>query len=225
MNKIELLNSVNPFLTMELTNLCNYNCIMCYREDVDLKEKGFMGRKLFTRIIQDVEANGLKFQGLKLSWLGEALIHPDINFFFEYLSEHDSFFNCLAMDTNTSFMTERVLRNLTKIKKDIFLFISLDASSPSTYSSIRKGGKLDEVYKNIDHILKARPDNLYLRLQFIVMEDNINEAKDFIDKWNKKIPDIPILFEEDTCLKKDYIFFRKLAVSFQLAKYSIELIA
>jgi|GEM_PF-2846555 len=210
MNKIELLNSVNPFLTMELTNLCNYNCVMCYREKVDLKEKGFMGKRLFTRVIEDIIANNLRFQGLKLSWLGESLIHPDINFFFNYLSEHDSFYNCLAMDTNTSFLTERVFRNLSKIRKDIFLFISLDASSQSTYSTIRKGGKLNEVHKNIDLILQNRLDNLHLRLQFIVMKENINESMDFITYWNSRIPDIPILFEEDTCFKKDYIFFRRL---------------
>ncbi|PLX16187.1 MAG: hypothetical protein C0601_11235 [Candidatus Muiribacterium halophilum] len=210
MNKIELLNSVRPFLTLELTNLCNYNCLMCYREKVDMNERGFMSKKMFIRIIDDIRANGLFFQGLKLSWLGEALIHPDINFFFEFLAEKNDFFNCLAMDTNTSFLTNRVFHNLEKIKNDIFLFISLDAASENTYSRIRKGGIYKEVIDNIDYILKNRPQNIFLRLQFIVMEENIKESKDFIRYWNKKIPGIPILFEEDTCIKKDYIYFRKL---------------
>ncbi|MCK9225745.1 MAG: hypothetical protein M0Q02_11780 [Candidatus Muirbacterium halophilum] len=207
---IKKLNSFNPWLTIELTNLCNYNCIMCYREEVDIKQKGFININLFNKIIKDIKESGLQFYGLKLAWLGEAFMHPEIYNILDILNTNKEFFNCIAFDTNISFIEKQHIDKLNKLSKPVFLFLSIDAECSKTYTNIRKNGNFNKIIENINIIEKNRNSNIYLRYQFIPMKENIHELKDFIEKFQKKDKYLKILKSEKTDLEEDYIFIRKL---------------
>ncbi|MGM0608829.1 MAG: SPASM domain-containing protein [Candidatus Muiribacteriota bacterium] len=207
---VKLSNSVHPYLTLELTNLCNYKCLMCYRENVDIKNKGFMSSKLFSEVVDSFKNTSLFFEGLKLSWLGEALMHPEIEEILKKLQHNSFFFKNLILDTNVSFLNEVLINRLNQINRNVFLFLSIDASNSRTYSKIRKNGEFKKIVDNIKKLVENRKKNIFLRFQFIIMEENRNEISPFIKMCNNFISDLPVLFEEKTTVDFDYIFFRKL---------------
>ena len=206
---IELSNQAGPFLTIELTNLCNYRCIMCYREKVDIKSRGFMDFSLFKETVEHIEKSGFKFFGLKLSWLGEPLMHPEIEKILKTLL-NKTFFQNLVIDTNVSYLSESVTDILSCFSVPVFVFLSIDGSTKEIYEKIRVGGDFDNIEKNIKYICQNKCSNVFLRFQYILMDENIDYTQHFIEWVTKIAGKLNIFFEEQTVLKDNYIFFRKL---------------
>jgi radical SAM protein with 4Fe4S-binding SPASM domain len=70
------------------------------------------------------------------------------------------------------------------------LYIGIDAFKPETYLRIRIGGKYEKVIKNVINRIKLKKE-LYSQkpkifVQFVEMEENKDEKKDFIKFWNDK---------------------------------------
>lgn len=83
--KAESLNVLTGFplhLDIELTNVCNLKCKMCWQNDLLNSEKGFMSEELFKRIIDEGIENGLS--AIKLQIRGESTLHPDLISFIKY---------------------------------------------------------------------------------------------------------------------------------------------
>jgi radical SAM protein with 4Fe4S-binding SPASM domain len=184
---------------------------MCYKDEVDGIKKSFFNYKVFNKLVDDIEKNSLKFKGLKLAWLGEAFLHPEIDRILKFLV-NKSFFDILSFDTNCHFLSENVLKSLKNIDKSVFFYLSLDAVKKETYEKIRKGGDFDKVIKNVFNLIEFKKKfgaKFYFRFQFIVQEENINEAEEFVNFWKNKGYK-KVLFEENPLFEEDFIFFRKL---------------
>ncbi len=205
----EIINSTRPFLTIELTNLCNLDCIMCYREDVDMPEKGFISLDTIKALCEDIRKTGLMFEGLKISWLGEALMHPQIKEILSVLSDHH-FFRNIVFDTNMHFVTPAIIDILNSFPCDVFIFCSLDASCSSVYSAVRKNGDFDKVWQNLRHMYSHRAENIYLRYQFIPQALNVDDYESFRKKIFSELGKVKVLCSENTLLRKDYILIRRL---------------
>jgi radical SAM protein with 4Fe4S-binding SPASM domain len=135
---------------VETTSKCNMNCPMCFRKN--LKELGHMEWDLFTRIIDECAENGL--YSVRLSWRGEALIHPRI---FEMIAYAVERIPNVSFLTNTYFVTYRVADFL--IEKGLaYLGCSFDGIG-EVYNRVRAPAKFEDSLEKLRY-LKEKRDSL-----------------------------------------------------------------
>ena len=165
---------------------------------------GFMKFELFKKIIDSAAELGEEWNEISPFWYGESLLHPQFPKFMRYLAEKNTqhhIFRILGLHTNGILLegenAEALLDSLEAFPGISKILFSLDAATEGTYSNIRRGGDFKRVLKNIDHfvneIKRKEMNNVRLAFQFIVQEENKDEAGDFLSYWSryldeKKIP-------------------------------------
>lgn len=142
---------------IETTSKCNMNCPMCFRQN--LKELGHMEWDMFTRIVDECSENGL--YSVRLSWRGEALIHPRIFDMIEYATEKIPNVSFL---TNTYFVTKKV-SDFILDKGLAYLGCSFDGIG-DVYNRVRAPAKFEESLNKMRY-LKEKRDRLGLHKPLI----------------------------------------------------------
>lgn len=195
----------NKRVLIELTDNCNLNCIMCAdRRAPHGIPMGFMDFDLYRRILDEIDLN--KKWSLELFWLGESLLHPQFDEIMEYtLKALEGTNSHINLHTNGIFVDEKKAKLFFKFKdKFPWMTFSIDALNQSTYKKIRRGGNIDIVYKNIKNFILLRKGFQFpsLNLQFILMEENAKELKDFVDYWLKFYKDNDIVSNDNIYIKR-----------------------
>lgn len=165
-------------LSIELTNHCNADCIMCPRQKMSRK-KGFMDFTLFKKIVDEVKDYT---ELLILHLAGEPLLHPELMRIIDY---------CGKIGLRTMFSTNAILLDELRAKELIksslnLLTLSFDSTTKNTYEKIRKKSNFNITYDNIQRFLflKAKSKKTpYIVIQLIYLKENAKEAEDFIIKW------------------------------------------
>ncbi len=182
-------------LDIEPTNACNLLCPMCPRtvliEDKEKKKNfniGSMKLETYKKIIDEAVEIGV--YSIKLNWLGEPLVHPNIVDMVSYAKEkgiEDVMFN-----TNAALLTKEMSRKLIEAGLDK-LFFSFDSPYKEKYEEIRVGAKYEETLDNIKYIVKLRSelkkDIPLTRVSMVLMEENKDEYEEFIELF-KDIVDV-----------------------------------
>ncbi len=138
---------------LETTSKCNMNCPMCFRKN--LKEIGHMDWDIFTTIVDECADNGL--YSVRLSWRGEALIHPQIFDMIDYAVKRIPNVSFL---TNTYYVTPEVSEFL--IEKGLaYLGCSFDGIG-DVYDRVRSPAKFEDSLNKMRY-LKEKRDKLGLR--------------------------------------------------------------
>jgi len=159
-------------INIEPTNYCNLRCIHCPRQ-IMKREKGFMDFSLFKKIIDECK----KYKNIKiwLQLLGEPLLHPKIIDMIKYAKENNI--------KEVGVVTNGILLNANLD----YLCISVDAFSKKTYEKIRCGGNYEVLIGNIKKLFKVKEEfkksKPIISLNFVKMEENIDEFEDFIKFW------------------------------------------
>jgi len=190
----------DQYYLIELTDFCNYNCIMCCHdrpEGPHSSRQGFMDKALFKKIMSELPKTKTA-SGLKLFWLGEPFLNPTFQEMLEIACQEIekrelNFY--IDLHTNAYFLSEEITEILLKWGRYIpRITLSLDAATGDTYKKIRRGGDLNIVQNNIEHFLKRREelgvDHPTLIFQFIVMDNNMDEAGDFVKHWEETVNNI-----------------------------------
>ncbi|MFC1807225.1 radical SAM/SPASM domain-containing protein [Candidatus Omnitrophota bacterium] len=131
---------------IELSTNCNMSCPMCYRRTqkfTDRVKPQLMEEDVFKKIIDEAVVNRLF--SIRLSLRGEPLLHPKIFDFIEEaksrgIPEVSMLSNGLALDNDR-------FKKLIELGFD-WLTLSVDGLD-STYESIRKPAKFEELLKKI----------------------------------------------------------------------------
>ncbi|MGM0606881.1 MAG: radical SAM/SPASM domain-containing protein [Candidatus Muiribacteriota bacterium] len=179
-------------LFIEPTNLCNLSCIMCNHGDNSFERSlGVMKLKDFKKITDEIKSKKLNIWEVVPYWLGESFIHPQINEFIELLSQirripgNIQHYN---IHTNGNVLTDEHIETLINSELDSILF-SIDAATEETYQKIRVNGELNVVIENIKRLMLKRKEANVLRpaviLQFIVMDENVDEIMSFVELGRK----------------------------------------
>jgi len=203
---------------------------MCSHENIPgphSKPKGFMSFELFKKIVDEIPEKRVA-AGYKLFWLGEPFLNPEFSKMLEYLYEKlKDRPEYIDIHTNAHFLTEDMIELLLKSGKKIpRLTISMDAINNETYKKIRRGGNLDKVKSNIRYFLKEREKRGLsyptLIFQFIIMDENKDEAREFQDFWINTVEDIKKRYSKSFISKfskrimgdslKDVIWFKRVDV-------------
>ncbi|MBD3272513.1 MAG: radical SAM protein [Elusimicrobia bacterium] len=144
--------TIPPFperVIVELTNRCNYSCVMCPRRF--MKDRlGIMAMPLFKKIIDEAG----RYPGTIITpfFRGESLLHPQIIPCLKYIASKKNLSILLA--TNGALMTASLADRLLDTKID-FISFSVDAVDPETYRRIRNGS-YEKVKQNIIHFIKKK---------------------------------------------------------------------
>ncbi|MEW6263518.1 MAG: radical SAM protein [Thermodesulfobacteriota bacterium] len=175
-------------LDVDTNFTCNLRCVMC-----PLGVEGFpvayeekhLDFELYRRVIATGAPKGLA--SVRLGLTGEPLLRPDIIEFVR-LARTAGLVDIMLI-TNGQLLTPPISRSLIDAGLTR-LMVSLDAVRPETYRRIRRGGSLDRVVRNIMTFLELRRrqgrDWPLLRVSFIRMTLNLEEAEEFEDYWRDK---------------------------------------
>jgi len=231
---VKLLFAPLAELQIDLTNLCNLKCPICYISWYKFKNKGFFPFQLYKKILDELIEFNLTVNLIKLYWIGEPLLHPDFLKFVEHsfnLKKEHRIFTHLMTSTNAQLLIPSFTDNFFDImnyyiKKGVpensFLVyvISTDAATQETYSKVRPNLSFDNLVKNVMYFLyKRKKYNLqypFLTLQFVVQKENYHEAELFIKFWKEKFRefslDLKVFYSwwhETSC---DHIAFQPCAI-------------
>ncbi|MEM2619604.1 MAG: radical SAM protein [Candidatus Hadarchaeales archaeon] len=168
-------------LDIETTNACNLRCPMCPRTIMALDKSGkvgFMDFELYKSIIDQGAENGLC--SVKLNYLGEPLIHPDIIKQVKYAKEKGIIE--VMFNTNAFLLTEEMSRKLLEAGLDS-IFFSIDYASPEKYNRIRVGSDFHRVVNNIKKFIELKNKlgyrHVQTRISMVVMDHTKEELEDY----------------------------------------------
>lgn len=189
-------------LDIEAVSVCNYRCIMCpwhseaeELQSFTLRNKpksdsglGYMDWGLFREIIDEASLYKPTFSSVKFNYRGETLLAKKLPEMIRYAKDKGVI--DIQFNTNGSILDDKLSRRLIDSGLDMIIF-SVDGATKETYEKIRKLGKYDNVYGNINRFIELR-NNMGLkkprtRVQMCRQEENDGEVKSFIGNWRDKV--------------------------------------
>ena len=164
-------------LTLEITNHCNYRCVMCPSHLEPDAKKGFMTKRLFRNLV-DQAAERLPVT-LVPFFRGEPLMHPEAADFLNYAKQKG--LGPIQLANNGSLMDRQTAARLLDAGVD-FISFSLDTIEPDEYLAMRRGEPLAKVMENIMGLLDLRDQGNYpTQIQVSATRTEINQKS--IDKF------------------------------------------
>jgi len=127
-----------------------------------------------------------------LSFFGDPVNHPD----FVKICEKILSYSGLSVFVETDFMSLETARDLKVVSDNspertngfdkIMIAINMDASTPETFSKIRRGkeGDFEKAVQSVAWVAELFPTSTYP--QFIRMNENEEELESFYRFWNEK---------------------------------------
>ena len=180
---------------------CNCDCSYCYTAK---NKKKFQELKTYNvlPIIKDMyKKNILKHGGQIGFGGGEPVILPEFDKLVDFLIKKK--FKVITVPSSGIKFSKILAKGIHS--RQVFVFVSLDSSSPETYKKIKRVDKYNEVCKNIIKYAKAQPTNYYgIMTKYIIIprqNDTIQEIENWL-QFNKKngIADVSIDIEENWSL-------------------------
>jgi MoaA/NifB/PqqE/SkfB family radical SAM enzyme len=172
-------------LVIGLTNLCTTNCLFCYRRDLHLKPRYFPIDK-YKYLLEEL---GPGLDILEYSGIGEPLLHPQFKEFVMLARQKFSPRKLkLQLVSNGSLLTNELINFLIE-QRFSQVWISLNAATAKTYSSVMPGlnfemiiQRISELRKTVDDVI---PNQLSIMLTYVVTKANFNEIEEFVDLGTK----------------------------------------
>ena len=169
-------------LSIELTNSCNADCIMCPRSELT-RAKGQMDFELFKKIINDCKGYNLK--KINLFWFGETFIYPKLIEAVKYIKENLPRTK-VNISTNGALVKGSIVDKIIKSGLDTLNF-DIDGVTKETFESIRINLNYEEVTGNVFNFLdqrkKLNSKTPKVSVTIIKMDKTNNEIEAFIKKW------------------------------------------
>lgn len=177
----EKINNIPKFprcIDVELTNKCNYKCLMCpVGTGMMKRSKGFMSNETFEKFIEEIKEykTPIRFIG----W-GE----PTMNFnIIEYIKIAKKNGIITHLNTNGLLLDENYIIDLINSGLDSikFSFQGVDAKS---YKEMRNKDMFDELLKKIKLIYDIRGDRRYpyIHISTTITYENNKLVQDFINR-------------------------------------------
>lgn len=165
-------------LEISFANICNFRCLFCSTHSYLLEKKAesfVLPRENIEQLKKDIRY--LKIPIIKICGQGEQLLFPQTIDFIESLSRSKG----LYLTTNGS--------TLDKITYDIFkrfhrLTISLNSVDPITHKMIHGyhgETKYNDILNNIKRLLSYPNAKDIIRINFAIMNENINEIDQMLE--------------------------------------------
>ena len=176
------------YIPFEVNDYCNMNCKMCWRS-VDNNPQGEhhnIDMELLDKFLK--EAREMKVPSFFLGAKSECLINPEIKKIIRKVKEEGQGVDNVLI-TNGYELTEEIADLLISLQWEK-LFVSLDAATQEAYSKIRRRD-LSVVERNLNRLLDMKKERgakcPFVRVSFVIMDENRHEMQMFVDKWKDKV--------------------------------------
>lgn len=187
---LQLLPKFPHNMLVELTNVCNHECIFCAHKKMNRK-LGVCDKELMTKIIKEAYECGTREIGFYLT--GEPFACNDLNYYIS-LSKNLGF-EYIYITTNGALVTIDKLKDAVEAGLSSIKF-SINAGTKETYKKIHGRDDFDKVINNIKQIYKWRNENYKdfpLFVSFVVVSLNKGEINCFKENIGKYFDDIDIV--------------------------------
>jgi radical SAM protein with 4Fe4S-binding SPASM domain len=180
-------------LELGITDLCNMKCIMCClsRGEASPPEvpiNGFMPLAVVERSLREARELASKPPLLLLHWVGEPLIHPDIERILEIVAELDY---RLHLVTNGISLHKGVVSQLLSLSGEHTINVSLNAVTEITFRRVNQSSQREKVLQNLDYFLEQREeikaDNWAVIVSSVVLQENFFEMPQFVAHWKERL--------------------------------------
>lgn len=183
-------------LYLELTNNCNFQCIMCPNGmGIMKRKKGFMDYGLFKKIVDEMAPN---LGTMVLHIWGESLLHPRI---FDMIKYCNKYTVKTEISTNTSLLNEKIINEILDSGLDV-IYLCVDGVTKETYEKVRKTGDYEIAVKNVEDFLRIKGEKKsekpFVNLQIIIMDETKDEIEAFKKRWSLEEVDNIIIKPLDT---------------------------
>jgi len=166
-------------ISIEITNNCNNQCLICPHGHNLLNKKGYMTEELFYMILSKLQHLSGKVT-LELHGIGEPLLHSNL---FEFSTEASKRGFDLAICTNAILLNKTMARGLYKsgINKVV---VSLETKE--NYEKIRCTNIYDNVLENVNRFAESYPE-IDMEI-YMIYTDQEEEASfdEFKEQFNNK---------------------------------------
>ncbi|MFH1460431.1 MAG: radical SAM protein [Candidatus Omnitrophota bacterium] len=176
-------------LNLEITNICNYQCIHCPYPSISQRKDytpKFMSWEIFKKIA-DQTANYPETI-FRFVCDGEPMMHPDFLRMVEYVKNLK--ISPVCFTTNGYFLTPEVSRKIVEFGCDL-IEISLDAFSEYSYNKIRRGGNYHKVIDNLNYLIQSKNElsakSSKIMVSIIDQPLVKNEITTFKNFWQDKV--------------------------------------
>ncbi|MDZ7832035.1 MAG: SPASM domain-containing protein [Desulfobacterales bacterium] len=164
---------------VEPTTRCNLDCTTCMRHSWD-EPGGTMPMGTFHKLIQDL-ASVKTLERMAFWGIGEPLMHSGI---VEMIKLAKTIGVRTELITNGMVLNAELSRKLVLSGLDL-LVVSVDGSTPASYSAIRCGADLNDLIRNIEHLNTCKSAlNLHtpeIGIECVVSRKNIEELPDLAE--------------------------------------------
>ena len=173
-------------ILIDTVSFCNLRCSMCFHKNMKRKKR-FMSWDLYTKIIDEI-AQVDKNTRVWEVFFGDPYVRarkkPTIFDMIKYAK--DCGLTDVVVNTNACLMGEENAKKIIKSGLDE-IYIGIDAFNDSTYRKVRVGGDYQQTVNNVLRLLELKKnmnvDHPRVFVQFVEMNDNIDQKEDFINFW------------------------------------------
>ena len=181
-NSVEKFASLPDFprlIDVELTNTCNFRCLMCPTGNFSqVRSKGFMDEAVFYRILEQAAEHGTPLRFIR--W-GEPTSHPQ---FLEFLKATKEAGLLTHVNTNASYLDEEMMDALVELPLDCLKF-SFQGVDRDSYMEMRNTDFFEELIEKITLFHKKRGDNPY---PFILVSTTTTyETPEMIESFRQRV--------------------------------------
>ena len=174
-------------VSLELSSLCNMQCVYCYHGDkanTPFRQK-FMSYDIAEKII--LESAEIGVSSLKMNWRGESTLNPRFKDICKLAAQHADSKTFIERLSNSNFKfphdRDDIIEGLafqTKVK------ISYDSFKKQVFENQRAGGDHDLTTANIDKFYNWPNRNTEIVIQAV--RTNANKDEDFETEIKKRWP-------------------------------------
>ena len=166
-------------IDVELTNTCNFHCLMCHTGTRSSKRKrGMLSEAVYEKFLSEIRPHRTPLRFIR--W-GEPTLHPR---WLEYMARAKEQGSLVHFNTNGSMLTDENIKEVLRIGVDSvkFSFQGVDAFS---YAQMRNTDFYESLLKTVARFHELRGDALVPYLH--VSTTTTWESQDMIEAFKRRI--------------------------------------
>lgn len=182
------LASFPPYITIELTTACNFNCRHCWRPySLQKRGVGSITDSMYEKIIMEISTSAHFCQVLKIGGAGEPALHPHFHEFMIHLNVLERRKINAILYTNGTlfdrFRSEEIMNwNISTI------VVSVDGIDQKSYEQIRTGGNYCRLLKQLKEFVNYRKNRSLsyplIEIRHVIMpSETIGQLLCFLRQW------------------------------------------
>ncbi|MFH1023607.1 MAG: radical SAM/SPASM domain-containing protein [Planctomycetota bacterium] len=175
-------------VNLETASVCNARCVMCPYGSMK-RSREFMPMDLYRRLVDECAEHRLPLLWTFL--IGEPLLDKTLADKIRYAKKRG--IPTVGFYTNGSLLDGARAGEIFDAGTD-HISISMDGGTRETFEAVRRGLSFETVEGNIRGLMRLRGERRLARprvvLDFVVMEENRNEAEEFRRRWSLIVDDV-----------------------------------